>query len=270
MVYDRSGCGEPLVLMHGIGCSRRVWDAVTPQLVSECDVLAVDLPGFGESPPMAAGTAPSAFALAGAVAELLDELGMPTAHLAGNSLGGWVCLELAKRGRARSVVLLSPAGLWRKTTPLEAVVAVAGSHRLAPWLSRYGLPLLRSRLLRTAILSHAVGRPWRMSRQDACALVCDLAQSPGFDDTWRAIRNDRFTGGRSLAIPVTLAFGSRDRVLLRHRARFADELPPHTVHRRLRGCGHLPTFDDPQAIVATLLDSVLRPRLAGSRRWSTC
>lgn len=255
MVYDRSGHGEPLVLIHGIGSSRRVWDAVLPELESRYEVLAIDLPGFGESAPMPDGTPPSAPALAQVVAGLLDELGIETAHIAGNSLGGWVCLELAKRGRARSVLLLSPAGLWRKTTPLEAAVAVAGSHRLAPLLSRYGLVLLRSRVLRTAILSHAVGRPWRISHEDASTIVRDLANCPGFDRTWRAVRDDRFAGGRSLAIPVTLAFGSRDRVLRRHRARFADELPAHTRHRTLAGCGHLPTYDDPGAVVATLLSS---------------
>ena len=114
LAYDRSGQGEPLVLLHGQGFSRRSFDPVVPALAARRDVIAVDLPGHGESPrqPKGAGNAPRDLAVA--VAELLDELELPTVHVAGNSSGGWVALELAKLGRARTVTALAPAGLWRR------------------------------------------------------------------------------------------------------------------------------------------------------------
>jgi pimeloyl-ACP methyl ester carboxylesterase len=103
LAFDRSGQGEPLVLLHGQGFDRRSFDPVVPLLAAERDVIAVDLPGHGESPrqPKGAGNAPRD--LAAAVGELLDELGLATAHIAGNSSGGWVALELGRSGRARTV-----------------------------------------------------------------------------------------------------------------------------------------------------------------------
>ena len=112
LAYTRSGAGAPLVLLHALGVSRRSWNPVIPALARHFDVIAVDLPGFGDS---AATTQASPAALAEAVAGLLAELGVTTPHLAGNSLGGWVALELAALVPPASVTLLGPAGLWKRT-----------------------------------------------------------------------------------------------------------------------------------------------------------
>src|SRR5687768_11005499 len=82
-----------------------------PLLERKFDVLAVDLPGFGYSPPLPPGTESTPEALADAVQAAMDEVGFERAHIAGNSLGGWIALELARRGRALTVVSISPAGL---------------------------------------------------------------------------------------------------------------------------------------------------------------
>src|SRR5512146_3067221 len=95
--YERSGQGEPLLLLHGIGSGLRIWDPVLPMLTSHYDVIAVDLPGHGDSPILKGGR-PDAATFARALARFMDELGIETAHLAGNSLGGWTALELAKLG----------------------------------------------------------------------------------------------------------------------------------------------------------------------------
>src|SRR5450631_3167444 len=91
----RRGAGPPLVLLHGIGGDLGVWEALFDPLAEDFDVIAVDLPGFGRSPALPASIVPTPAALAAAVAGLLDELGVRRAHVAGNSLGGWVGLELA-------------------------------------------------------------------------------------------------------------------------------------------------------------------------------
>jgi len=93
--YSRTGAGASLVLLHGIGSSRHAWDPVVPALAGHFDVLAIDLPGFGDSEPMPPQVEPVPAALAAAVAGLLDDLGITAPHIAGNSLGGWVALELA-------------------------------------------------------------------------------------------------------------------------------------------------------------------------------
>ena len=113
LAFTRLGSGPPLVLLHALGSSRRVWEPVIPALSEHFDVVAVDLPGFGDSAPLPPETEPSSEVLASTVAGLLDDLGTGSAHVVGNSLGGWVALELAELRQAASVTLLSPAGLWR-------------------------------------------------------------------------------------------------------------------------------------------------------------
>ncbi|MEJ7787901.1 MAG: alpha/beta fold hydrolase, partial [Solirubrobacteraceae bacterium] len=100
--------GEPLVLLHPLGGDRRVWRPVLERLAPHRDVIAVDLPGFGGSPALADEQHP--IALAAAVSGLLRELGIDggRAHLAGNSLGGWVALEVALAGDAASVTAIAP------------------------------------------------------------------------------------------------------------------------------------------------------------------
>ena len=110
----RGGSGEPLVLVHGIGHTWRGWKPMLPTLERSFDVLAVDLPGMGYSAPLPAGTPPTAEALADAVEQAMDDAGFETAHIVGNSLGGYVALQLASRGRARTVVALAPAGGWAR------------------------------------------------------------------------------------------------------------------------------------------------------------
>ena len=108
----REGSGEPLVLFHGILCSERVWRNVVPLLAEDFDVVALNALGHRGGPAAGDSRPATIEALTDAAERQLDELGIEQAHLAGNSLGGWMALELARRGRARSVCALSPAGFW--------------------------------------------------------------------------------------------------------------------------------------------------------------
>ena len=132
LAYDRVGSGEPLVLLHALGLSRRTWDPVVPALSKHFEVIAVDLPGFGDSEPMPSDIEPTPANLAAAVGALLDDLGLSNPHLVGNSLGGWVTLELASTRPAASVTLLSPAGLWREATPLYCRVSLRATPVARP------------------------------------------------------------------------------------------------------------------------------------------
>ena len=256
--YARSGRGEPLVLLHGIGSSRAAWQAVIPALQERFDVIAVDLPGFGTSAPLPAGTEPSPAALAAAVADLLNDLGIDRPHLAGNSLGGWVAMELAKTSPIRSVTLLSPAGLWRAGTPLYC----RASLRLSHWLASHARPAL-SRVVaagpgRVLVFGQMLAHPARLPAADARSAVLTLGTCPGFDATLQATARRRLQGARLVAAPVTVAFGSRDRVLLRHQSRHLGELPPTTRTAALPGCGHLPMTDDPALVADLIITSATR------------
>src|SRR5947209_4917042 len=94
--YHRTGSGEPLLLIHGIAMRWQYWEPVLPRLATERDVIAIDLPGFGDSPMPAPGTPPGPESLTRLVAGFLHSIGVERPHAAGNSLGGWIALELAK------------------------------------------------------------------------------------------------------------------------------------------------------------------------------
>jgi pimeloyl-ACP methyl ester carboxylesterase len=255
LAYDRSGHGEPLVLLHGQGFSRRSFDPVVPALAARRDVIAVDLPGHGGSPrqPTGAGNAPRDLAVA--VAELLDELELATVHVAGNSSGGWVALELAKLGRARTVTALAPAGLWRRRAPLHIRAGMRQARLNARIVRRLRPNAPRTRAGRALAASQVSGHPFRMPYEPARDAIHAMATAPGFRETLRALEKGRFSGGAAISVPVTVAFGTRDRVLLPGVARRRDQLPAQTRWVRLRGCGHLPMVDDPAATADLLLQA---------------
>ena len=154
LAYTRTGSGAPMVLLHGIGSWRHAWDPVLPALAERFDVIAVDLPGFGESDQLPAGAEASQAALAAAVAGLLDELGVTAPHIAGNSLGGWVALEIARIRQPASVTLLSPAGLWRGRIPLYCQASLWASR----WLCKHAEACCTT--------CRPPARPYRRARSD--------------------------------------------------------------------------------------------------------
>jgi pimeloyl-ACP methyl ester carboxylesterase len=259
LAHTRSGAGAPLVLLHGIGLDRRSWDPVVPALARHFDVIAVDLPGFGDSPSGQAGPSQaSPRALAEAVAGLLTELGVTTPHLAGNSLGGWVALELAALRPVASLTLLSPAGLWQRHTPAYCRVSLRASR----WLARRAAGPL-SRLVRfwpgrVLVLGQTHGRPTRLTPGYARAAIQAMGACPGFEATLAATARRRFLATTPIGAPVTVAFGSRDILLLPRQSRHLDQLPPGTQAETLPGCGHVPMADDPGAVAELITRTAAR------------
>jgi len=262
LAYDRVGRGEPLVLLHGQGFSRRCWDPVVDALAADRDVIAVDLPGHGESPRQPKGRGSSPHDLAVAVGELLDQLDVPTAHVAGNSSGGWVALELGRLQRAKTVTALGPAGLWRKSAPRHIRLAMRQVRLTAKLTRRLAPNAPRTRLARGLSMIQASGHPFRLPYEPVRTAVHDLAAAPGFREILRAMEQRRFEDGAAITAPLTIAFGSRDRVLLPGIARHRDQLPDHTRWVTLAGCGHIPMFDDPHAVTDLLL-AATHPDTAG-------
>jgi pimeloyl-ACP methyl ester carboxylesterase len=269
--FSRSGSGEPLVLIHGIGDTRAAWSTVVEPLSEHHEVYAVDLPGFGRTPALPATVTPTPQALARVVAAWMDGQGLASAHLVGSSLGGWVSLEVAGLGRARTVLGLSPAGFAGdpdRRRAMRMLILVRGfAQRLAP-VERGMSPRLR-RLLRPPVvrlLTHSsmVARPWRWPADEAFAAIEGLAAAAGWDGTLAALAEARYApppGG--LDVPVTLAWGAEDRLLPpRQRVRVHEVLPNARVGL-LPGCGHLPMWDDPDLVVRAVLTSTARVRAAG-------
>ncbi|GAA2830932.1 alpha/beta fold hydrolase [Nonomuraea rubra] len=258
LAYTRQGTGEPLVLLHGLGSMRDAWNPVIPALAERFDVLAVDLPGFGESEPLPARIEPLPAALAAIVAELLQGLGITSPHLAGHSLGGWVALDLAAIRPAASLTLVSPAGLWRGATPLYQRASLRmirwGCEHAAGLMSR----LVAHRVGRVLVLGQTHARPARVSPDQARGSIRAMGRCPGFAATYRATAKRRYLAGSPLSVPTTVAWGSRDLLLLPGVARHLDELPPGTRVGSLPGCGHVCMTDDPDAVAALITESALR------------
>jgi pimeloyl-ACP methyl ester carboxylesterase len=258
LAYTRIGAGPSLVLLHALGSARHAWEPVIPALAEHFDVIAIDLPGFGDSEPLPAGLEPRPAALAAAVADQLDQLGVTRPHLAGNSLGGWVALELAALRPAASLSLLAPAGLWRGPTPLYCRVSL----RTTRWLAHHagGLlgTLVNHRLGRAVILGQTHGRPMRLTPEHARAAIRTLGTGPGFDATLEATARRRYRATTPIEAPTTVAFGTRDLVLLPHQSRHLDQLPAGTRVETLPACGHLPFADNPGAVTALIRRTAAR------------
>lgn len=250
--HHRSGSGQPLVLIHGLGASLRSWTPVLREAEAERDVLAVDLPGFGESPRLADGRRPDVSALADAVERELDAEGLDRPAIAGNSLGGWIALELARRGRADSVVAISPAGMWTEKERAWADrflrAQLAAGKLLAP---RAGL--LRNTVVRTVFLAGISSRPWRADPEDVVYGVQALARS-NFTATHEAMIADRCEGLEEIACPVLILWGTRDLLLpARQGPRFEQRIPGARLVE-LPGLGHVPMADDARLVARTVLD----------------
>jgi pimeloyl-ACP methyl ester carboxylesterase len=245
LAYDRRGSGPPLVLLHPLGADRRVWDPVLDRLAAERDVIAIDLPGFGDSPVLDAEQ-PTPAALAAAVRAFAEDgLGLRGWHVAGNSLGGWVALVLALDGAVESVTAVAPAGLWSAPLAPRQSVARRAARLAAPIVG----PAVRSRALRRAILRGTVGHPERVPPEAAARLVRAYARAPGFPAVNAAMRAGHFTDLGRIEVPVTLVWPELDGLVGRPR-----RLPPHVRDVRLTDCGHLPMWDDPAAVSRALLD----------------
>lgn len=200
---------------------------------------------------------PTPFALADAIANLMDELGLGSAHVAGNSLGGWVALELGKTDRARSVTALCPAGLWGAPLRRAGAPARGGVQQLARRL-RPVLPLIMlSRRARRLALGHVVANPDRVPYGAARRMVGSYARATAYDATNAAMREHHFTEPERIHVPLTVAFGELDRLIAPRRLRI-----PGARSVMLRGCGHIPMWDAPELVTQLILDTTeagLRP-----------
>ncbi|MFF2924186.1 alpha/beta fold hydrolase [Streptomyces celluloflavus] len=256
VAYERKGSGEPIVLLHGIGHHLQAWRPVCDILAASHEVIALDLPGFGASPALPDGLAYDLPSVIPLLVAAFAELGVDRPHVVGNSLGGLLALELGSARAVRSVTALSPAGFW---TPAERRYAFgvlrgmrAGAHALPRPVVR---TLARSTVGRASLTGTIYAHPGRRSADAVVAETRAMREAPGFVPTLAAGRGVRFTADVP-DVPVTIGWGSRDRVLPRRQGVRAKQAIPGARLVRLPGCGHVPMNDDPALVARVVLDTV--------------
>jgi pimeloyl-ACP methyl ester carboxylesterase len=244
----RGGAGTPMVCLHGFTDTWRTWELVLPALEREHDVLAPTLLGHAGADPIAGELGPAV--LVDAVERAMDDAGFETAHIVGNSLGGFVALQLAARGRARSVVALAPAGGWAADDPsfhetleyfrkMQELVKAAAPHADAILASEDGR---RSATAYTATNFEHIPSEL-LAHQLRGAADCPAA-GPLIE---HAIREGWDLDAERIACPVRVVWGTDDKILLwpTAAARFRDDWLPNADWIELDGIGHCPQLDVP-------------------------
>ncbi|NUR83244.1 MAG: alpha/beta fold hydrolase [Nonomuraea sp.] len=253
LAFERRGTGAPLILVHGIGHHWQGWLPVMDRLAAHRDVIAVDLPGFGVSPGLPEGTPYTAETLADAVEAFCALLGLREPHVAGNSLGGYIALELASRGVVRTATAFSPAGFWSRGELVWCQMALRAARANARSLSpAQHMQIAESPVGRALAAGIMVAHPARLSPTALVAATQALAWAPGFDQTLSSFGD--LMPPAPPKVPITIAWGERDRLLPRRQAVRAAKWSGQRV-KLLRGCGHLPMSDDPELVASVILGS---------------
>jgi pimeloyl-ACP methyl ester carboxylesterase len=256
MHHLQSGVGRPLLLIHGLGGSWRSWTPVLAPLAERRQVVAIDLPGFGETPPLPGEV--SIATLADATTDFLAARRLIGVDAVGSSMGARLVLELARRGVLGATVALDPGGFWQGWERSFFHRSIGLSVRLLRLL-RPVMPWVTGNALgRTLLLSQLSVRPWALSADLALSEMHGYADSPSFDPLLHALVSGPEQRGAAAGAtlgPLTIGWGRQDRVCLpRQAARALQRFPGARLHWFER-CGHFPHWDQPQQAVRLILEA---------------
>ena len=254
MNYVRKGTGPPLLLVHGLGGTWRSWETVLDALAAERDVIAPDLPGFGETPPLDGEV--SIATLADALEGFLDGHGLRGVDAVGTSMGARLVLELARRRAVGATVALDPGGFWNGPERLVFGASVALSVRLLRVLGPVLPRVLASPAGRTALLLQFSARPWALDPGVALHELRGYVAAPSFDAALRALVTGPTQEGMPADEqrgPVLIVWGRQDRVCLPSQAERATARFPGARLEWLDRCGHFPQWDRPEEAVRLIL-----------------
>jgi pimeloyl-ACP methyl ester carboxylesterase len=252
------GSGEPVLLLHPFLISQLVWETVAQQLADtgRYEVFAPTMAGHNGGPKSGTWFL-SSKVLADHVERQLDELGWDTAHIVGNSLGGWVAFELERRGRARTVTGIAPAGGWTRWTPAKFEVVAKFVSGMPFWvfarlLGTRALRLPYTRQLSTLPVS---GTPDGVTDEQLAAIVDDVAHCPAyFQLLAKALLQPGLLELAQTAVPAHLVLCGKDRVFPAPRSHryFQAQLPASTRITEIEGVGHIPMFEAPDRVTEAI------------------
>jgi len=254
--HVRRGSGSPLLLIHGLGAGWRSWAPILDDLAEHREVIAVDLPGFGETPPLTGEV--SIATLTDAVAEFISEQGLDGVSTVGQSMGGRMVLELARRGVGGDTVSLDPGGFWSDREQLVFGATLRPSIALVRVLRGMLPALLGNPVGRSLLLAQLSARPWALSAETVLPDVRGLADSPSTGAALDALtKGPKQEGAPAGTVPgrVTIGWGRRDLVTVPKQAARATELFPDAALHWFDRCGHFPQWDAPREATELILAS---------------
>jgi pimeloyl-ACP methyl ester carboxylesterase len=255
MNYIRRGAGKPLLLLHGIGGSWRSWQTIIEDLAAEREVIAVDLPGFGNTPPLAGPV--TIGTLADAVTAFLHGQNLIGIDAVGSSMGARLVLELARRGGVLgAVVSLDPGGFWQGWEIPVFYHSVAVSTKLVRALQPAMPFLTGNAATRTALFAQFSAHPWRVPAHVALDEMRSFAHAPSFDELLHNLAYGEVQQGApagSIKAPLVIGWGRQDRVCIPRQAPRALEKFSDARLYWFENCGHFPQWDQPAETVRLIL-----------------
>jgi pimeloyl-ACP methyl ester carboxylesterase len=269
--FHRGGSGEPLLCVHGITDTWRSWELLIPLLEPHHDVLAITLLGHSGGRRPEPGHVVTLRDLVDEAERDMDAAGFETAHLVGNSLGGWIVLELAARGRARTVTALAPAGGWDHGNPWAYLTL------LDFLVSQQGLRILGDRAvqlaarpgLRKLALGRLVSNPARVPAPLAAALIRGAADCPALAPLLAESRAGGYPDIGAIEVPTRIVWGTDDKIIpLAHMSSRFRRMVPQADWVEIPGGGHLPQVDHPERVAELVLELTSEQQAAGSRQLS--
>lgn len=260
--YYEGGAGSTLVLLHGLGGTWHIWKPVLVLLEKTHRVVAMTLPGHFGGPSLPPGAEPSVAAMADTLINELRRRGIERAHVAGNSLGGWLSLELARRGFAQSVTAFSPAGSWRTAKDYQAVSKPFRIiYALLPILMVLVWLFLRIAAVRRFLNRQAMEYGERVSHTDVYASMRSMRETRILP----ALLTNMATDGAikpwqvSPGVPVLIAWCEHDKVIpFETYGKAMLEAMEGADMVIVKGVGHVPMYDDPGQVAALILQTAAK------------
>jgi pimeloyl-ACP methyl ester carboxylesterase len=259
MHHVRRGGGKPLILVHGLGSTRRAWSLIGLALAEEREVITLDLPGHGDTPAEADSTT---FAgLVRSFDEWLTEQELAGSDMVGSSMGARLVLDMARRGRSGAVVALDPGGFWEGWERQFVYGSLIASATLLRSLGP-ALPLIaHNAAARTAILAQLSHRPWALPGDLVERELAGIAATRTFDALLRDLAFGPLQEGPAApgSGPVTIGWGRHDRLLLPVQAERARAAFPGARLHWFDHSGHFPMLDEPDETVALIRAAIAQP-----------
>jgi pimeloyl-ACP methyl ester carboxylesterase len=238
-----------LVLVHGLGSAGTIWKTLHPGLEDSFTIYPIDLPGHGSAPLGDEELDPQALARS-IVKTIVSDHGVDNFHVAGNSLGGWIALEMAAQfpDHVKSVTALAPAGLWHEGPKQKLPPSLLA--RILAKISQYFLRLAYNLPPLKALGYKKITHLWRELSFESCKdSVIAMARSIGYHPTWRALRFKKFESHISENIPVSIVFGDYDLTLPEPRAQVREVAPKHSRWIVVDNCAHVIMWNYPKLTV---------------------